>query len=202
MRAVLILLLLCATALAGPKSNSFILLMPDGNTTTMSGNVKDIERVAKLHQPHERLLWARVDGREYIVRDPATLDQFEAIWKPVNQLGDAVGKLGEQEGKLGEQQGKLGAKQGALGAREGALGAELPGASKQRRKEIEREMRELDKQMKDLDDQMATFDAPMRDIEKQMRPLEKQLDAAGKKADAASNQLLAKAIGSGVAKPL
>src|SRR5262245_44900717 len=93
----------------------------DGNDVTMSGDMRDIERARRHRQGNEALLWFRDAGQEFVLRDPALLKQIDALWKPVQEIGEAQGKLGGQQGELGRQMGELGAQQGLLGTRQGAL---------------------------------------------------------------------------------
>jgi len=105
-----------ATAQAAPSAHvDSYMLLRDGDTVSMLSDTatdlkRDIERVRKQRQvPNERLIWFRLDGREYIIRDPATIAQAEAIWKPVEDLGKQMGKIGAEQGKLGAKQGEIGA---------------------------------------------------------------------------------------------
>src|SRR5262249_42389019 len=132
-------------------------LLRDDNHTTMSGDMRDLERVKKLRQsPNERLVWFRADGREDVIRDAATIAQVDAIWKPVETLGAEMGKLGGKQGELGAKQGEVGAEMGKIGARMGELGAELgeletrQPTTKAERKAIRKRKRAVEREMHDL----------------------------------------------------
>ena len=188
-------------AIAGGRT-SFIYVRGGNSSVTMSGDLDDLERVRKALKPSERALWARMpDGKEYLVRDAATLDALERTWKPANELSEQMGKLGDEMGKLGEQQGKLGEQMGRLGARQGELGLKLVSADDKERAAIEREMRELDGKMKELEKQMRVFEKPMRKLEKQMHEIEPKQNAAVKQAEAGTTDLMSRAIANGLAKP-
>lgn len=196
-------LLLAFPAIAGKRREaSFIYVRGSNSNVLMSGDLDDLERVRKALKPRDRALWARtVDGKEYVVRDAAVLDELERIWKPVNELSEQLGKLGNEQGKYGELLGKLGEQVGRLGARQGELGLKLVSADDAEHAAIEREMAEIDKQMRELDKQMRVFDKPMRKLDKQMREIEPKHNAAAKQAETATSDLLARAIASGAAKP-
>lgn len=208
---------------------NFVLFFDDHHTT-MSGSMQDIERARRFKRPGERVMWFRQAGREFVVRDPAVLRQVEAIWIPVNVLGDQQGKVGGRQGELGTKQGELGTKQGEIGTAQGRLGtrqgrlgtrlgvlatqegsrtltaAERDAFDKERR-EIDREMRELDREMRLLEAKIREFDEPMRDLDDQMQVLSKEMDVlsaqmeeAVRKAEAEMRVLLERAIASGVAE--
>jgi hypothetical protein len=164
-----LLALTCAAATAqaappAPHADSYMLLRDADTITMMSGDIHEIEHVKKLRQtPNERLIWFRLDGREYVIRDPATIAQAEAIWKLVQQLGSEMGKLGGEQGKLGAKPGEVGAQLGALGARMGQLGSELGQLECATRREVERKKpkrRQASKHaMRDLEAQMDAMQA-------------------------------------------
>jgi beta-lactamase regulating signal transducer with metallopeptidase domain len=171
----------------------------DGERTHMSGSRADIERARSVRKGNESLLWFRNASGEFVVRDPAILQQVEQVWKPVGELGAKQGQLGAQQGALGSKMGELGAKQGEIGAQQGHLGArqaaigaqqtvigakqaaigakqaELAAreweASEAQRKEIDTGQRELDRQMRALDEEMKKLNAPMRALDEEMKAL-------------------------------
>lgn len=68
-------------------------------------------------------LYVRVDGLDYILRDPKTIARATELVQPMQALGRKMGELGGRQGVLGRQQGTLGREQGRLGARQAMLGA-------------------------------------------------------------------------------
>jgi len=185
---------------ARPRGTSFIYVRGANNSVLMSGDLDDLERVRKSLK--SRGLWARAaDGKEYIIRDVATLDELERIWKPANELSEQLGKLGEEQGKYGEQQGKLGEQVGKLGEHQAQLGLKLVNANEAQRAAIDREMRDIDAKMRELDQQMAALEKPMRKLDKQMRDIEPKHDAATKQAESGTASLVSRAIASGAATP-
>ena len=197
--------------------------------TWMSGSGADMERARRHKRGDEHLLWFRSGGREYVVRDRATMQQIERLWHRVGELGAEQGKLGAQQGALGAQQGEFGAKQGVIGAEQGRLGArqgELghrQGQLAQRdwermteaqrkefekdRRQIDLEMRELDREMRALDNKMKELDKPMRDLGAEMEVLGKQMERLGRqmeeesrKAEGEMRSLLQQLIANGVAE--
>ena len=168
-----------------------------GESTTMSGSISS-QRLDALRGSSPRLLWFRVDGREYVARDEATIARAVEITRPMREIGAAQGEVGSRQGAIGAQQGEVGARQGAIGARQGAIGAKQAdigarqaalatreaGASEAQRQRIDHEraeldaqMRKLDEQMRVLDDEMRVAEQPMRDLDAKMRVLDDEMRA-------------------------
>jgi peptidoglycan hydrolase CwlO-like protein len=175
----------------------------DGENVHMSGSRRDIERARSFRKGNESMLWFRNATGEFVVRDPAILQQVEDVWKPVGELGAKQGQLGAQQGALGAKMGEVGVKQGEIGAQQGSLGArqaaigaqqtvigakqaaigasqaELAAkewnASEAQRKEIDKAQRELDQQMRALDDEMKKLNAPMRELDDEMKALNERM---------------------------
>ena len=212
-----------------PEINYVLFL--DGPSTETSGTSQDMETARRYRRGGERLLWFRQNGREFVVRDPAVIQQVLDIWKPVNVIGAQIGKLGGRQGELGARQGELGARQGRIGAEQGAIGAQqgalgarqgvlaerqISVRSDAERRSIDEEYRRIDEDMRALDRQMRELDARMREFEKPMDDLNKQMDvlnremavvsttmqAAVDQAKTEMQALMDKSIGSGVAAPV
>jgi beta-lactamase regulating signal transducer with metallopeptidase domain len=175
----------------------------DGENVHMSGSRRDVERARSFRKGNESLLWFRNANGEFVVRDPAILQQIEDVWKPVGELGAKQGQIGAEQGALGAkmgefgvkqgeigvQQGRLGAKQAAIGAQQAVIGAKQAeigakqaelgakewNASEAQRKEIDTGQRELDRQMRELDDEMKKLNAPMRELEDEMKALDARM---------------------------
>jgi hypothetical protein len=189
----------------------------DAHHTTMSGDLKDIERARRWKRPGEPLLWFRDAGREYVVRDLATLNQVEAVSREASELGEAQGKLGAQMGVLGSQQGDAGARHGLLGARIGTLAvrqatlelrasnAALPAAE---RAALDRQRRELHKQQRALERKLESAATPRPDVTAKLEALGREMETLGKQQEVASRKartelrgLARKAIANGTATP-
>jgi hypothetical protein len=188
---------------ADTRDLSYVLIFNDGERIHSSGSRSDIERARSFRRGNEPLLWFQNADGEFVVRDPAILQQVEDVWKPVGEIGGKQGQLGAQQGELGAKQGqlgaeqaKLGAEQAALGARQAAigakqaqLGAEEWNASKARRAEIDKRHQDLDKEMRALDEEMRALGARMRELEKPMRELGTDMDRLGNEMDALGREM-------------
>jgi len=194
------------------------ILLADDSHTTMSGNTRDLRRVQKLRHGNEPMLWFREAGKEYLVRDAATIQQAMAAWKPVSELGEQQGELGRQQGELGRRQGQIGMRQGQLGARQGELAtreaaidvrADSESLTPAERDQVNAERKEIRKQMRALERDIRSAETPMRDLGGQMEVLGRQMEALGNKMEAASRKataemhaIVTRAIASGIASPM
>ena len=60
---------------------------------------------------HGDFLWFTQSGKSYIVDDPQTVAQIQAMYKPMEELGRKQEELGRQQAALGRQQEELGRRQ-------------------------------------------------------------------------------------------
>jgi hypothetical protein len=204
-------------------------LMENEHSTMMSGNINTRELDA-LRGSSPRLLWFKVDGRQYVSRDDAAIDAAVQITRPIREIGAAQGEVGARQGAIGAQQGEVGAKQGVIGAKQGAVGARQGeigakqaalaareiGASESQRQQFDRQREELDAQMRKLDEEMRALDAqmrdadrPMADLDAKMRVLDDEMRVLGgkmreaePKVKAELRALFAKLIAERVAEPV
>ncbi len=204
-------------------------LLHDDQHSTSSGTSGDMRRARSYQRSGEPLLWFRHDGREYIVRDPATLDEVEAVWKPVSELGGEMGKIGAKQGEIGAKQGAIGARQGLVGAEQGRIGAqqgalgsrqavlaarEMGQPSEAQRAEIEKERSRIDTQMRELSAEMEKLGKKMEEVSqpmealgremevygREMEALGKKMEAESKKAERAMRELIERAVQTGTAQ--
>jgi len=74
-------------------SNSATFILRDGSTTRMIGSISDLKRIkSKLRGPGPALL-VRLDGKEYVIDDTATVDRARAIFQisePMDAKQDAI----------------------------------------------------------------------------------------------------------------
>ena len=76
----------------------------------MEGRKEEIEK-ARKQAGGKDILWFTHDGKSYIVDDPSTLTQIEAMYRPMEELGRQQEELGRKQEALGRQQEELGKKQ-------------------------------------------------------------------------------------------
>jgi bla regulator protein BlaR1 len=209
---------------------NFVLFF-DEDRTTMSGSVpRDIDRARRFKRPGEPMLWFRMAGREYVVRDPQVLREIEKTWEGPNEIGAEQGKIGRKQGEIGTRQGEIGTRQGQVGTEQGVVGTkqgiigtrqgELAARESSRslteaqkneiekaRRELDDQMKELDREMRKLDERMRELDEPMRELDEQMKALDKEMSVLGGRMEEAVNRaeeamrvILQRAISSGAAQ--
>ncbi|CAN7513598.1 hypothetical protein LJR143_003424 [Pseudoxanthomonas sp. LjRoot143] len=186
------------------NGDAYVLI--DGDDVTMAGHSDDIRTAQRLKQGSAPVMWVRQDGKQYVVRDAATLQRVKAAHLPVQQLGEQQGKLGEQQGALGERQGNLGAKQGELGGKMAAIAAEQANAAVQGKAARQAE---IDRRMDALADEQEQLARQQEVLARQQEPLARQQEALARKQMAATDKmqrdvdrLLGEAIRSGKAQQL
>jgi hypothetical protein len=206
------------TVVVGDSDLNYVYFRGDDDRTSMSGNIKDIDRARRHRQAGEQVLWFREGGHEYVIRDPATLKHIDVTWKPVDELGEKMGKLGGRIGDIGRQQGEIGAQQGLLGTRQGALGVREATLSMREsrdslsdatRAELAKQRQALQQQMRELEKQMRALEKPMRELGARMEPLNREMKVLSQKMKVASASATAelravfkRSIASGVARPV
>jgi beta-lactamase regulating signal transducer with metallopeptidase domain len=93
--------------------DSYIIV--DGDNITMSGSSGMLQRVRGFrYELGNEYLWFQHDGKSYIIRDKALLQEALRLFEPQRDLGRRQADLGEAQAKLGELQAQLGEKQSAV----------------------------------------------------------------------------------------
>jgi hypothetical protein len=195
---------LSALALAYPAAAAdhakYVLFSPGTDSVMMSGSTDDITRARALRHGNEALLYARVNGVAYIIRDPATLRSAAAIFRPQAELGAKQAELGAQQAELGAQQAKLGAQQAKLGAQQAHLGALQSDARPSEQAEYGRQQDELGKQQDALGHQQSALGEQQNALGEKRNALGREQDRLGKIAREKFDALLSDAIRRGLAQ--
>jgi bla regulator protein blaR1 len=175
-----------AAAADSADRNSYVLLAPGSRSATMSGSTDDLNRARSLRTGDEALLYARVGGISYVIRDRATIARARSLFEPQE-------KLGARQAELGSRQAALGARQGRLGAEQARLGVQQAAASPRRANELGRQQNELGRQQNALGEQQNL-------LGKEQNVLGREQNRLARVADEQLRGLLAQAIRSGVAQ--
>ena len=158
----------------------------EGDDVTMAGHSDDIRTAQRLQQGNAPVLWVRKNGKQYVVRDAATVQRMKAAHAPVQALGEQQGKLGEQQGALGERQGELGSRQGELGVKMSEIAQDQAAAAL--RGADTREAAN-DRRMKELQDEQEALARQQEVLARQQEPLARQQEALARKQMAATDRL-------------
>lgn len=95
------------------NGESYAIIRGDGSRQmSLNGDIhsSDVEK-ARQQAGGKDFLWFRHGGKDYMIDDPATLAQIEAMYKPMEDLGRQQEELGKKQEALGKQQEELGHKQ-------------------------------------------------------------------------------------------
>jgi hypothetical protein len=110
LRGFLFVCAAAATAIAvepgAPAGYDAWVLIGDGDATTMSGNVGDGVR-ARAAIGEGPGLWARRDGKEWVIRDAKLLARVRALMAPIEPLNRKMEPLGKQEQAWGKEMKRL-----------------------------------------------------------------------------------------------
>ena len=158
----------------------------EGDDVTMAGHSDDIRTAQRLQQGNAPVLWVRKNGKQYVVRDAATVQRMKDAHAPVHALGEQQGKLGEQQGALGERQGELGSRQGELGVKMSEIAQDQAAAAL--RGADTREAAN-DRRMKALQDEQEALARQQEVLARQQEPLARQQEALARKQMAATDRL-------------
>ena len=120
-----------AQARQEPRDGSlnFVLFL-GADQQTVSGSPEDLRSAQRQRRGNESMLWFRLDGREFVIRDEEVLRQARAAWRDFNahELDQVIDSAHFAEmgldSKVFEHAGELGA-DGKLGAALGEKAMEI-----------------------------------------------------------------------------
>src|ERR1044072_2319321 len=161
---------------------SYVYFAAASQSSTMSGSTEDWHRAKSLRAGREGLLYFRLHGAAYVIRDAATLRRADAILAPQRELGERQAGLGSRQAALGRRQAALGMEQARLRrqARDGGEGFE-------RRQEA-------------LSAQQETLSGQQDVLSRQQDGLSREQARVGRQVDAGLGILFGDAVRRGVAQ--
>jgi bla regulator protein BlaR1 len=201
------------------KRFAYVLVHPDGDSFSGSGNRADWAEVRRLErQLGHDFLWARIGDKRYLIEDREVLDQFEETFRPQQEIGQRQGELGGIQARIGEKQAQIGEAQARVGERQAEIGqrqAELAQQMAerqwrgQRARELELMAEELSAQMETLGHEQERLGARMEPLGRQQEELGSQMEALAREMERASQEgnramraLIEQAVRNGKATPL
>lgn len=133
LRAFLFVCAAAATAIAvepGDEAHAWVLL-GDKDDVHMSGNTDDVDR-ARAAAGDGPALWARRDGKAWVIRDAKVLARVRALFAPIDPLERKMKPLNAQQQAWGEEMQKLSrdpernhVEMSRLGKQMGAVGKQM-----------------------------------------------------------------------------
>jgi len=191
------LLLTGSAALGESASDAYIL--SEGNTSwCTSASVRDIEAIHA--RVAGRFLWARRAGKEYLVREPGTLDQALSLFAPLRQDEP------ERE-ELHRKQARLEAERDALENQQQTIEEDLEITSDEddrtdRSAERAAERRSLEKRRQEVEGHLARLDEREAELDAEEQAADARDDARQAEVEAGLWRLIDQCIASGVARPV
>lgn len=165
---------------------SYVFLHQGSDSSSMSGSMDELRHAKSLRSGRDALLYVRDGGAAYVIRDPATLRQAQAIFKPQEEMG-------ARQAELGTRQAALGKRQAALGAQQARLGLQQASSTPRRQSELGRQQGELGRQQGELGRQQGI-------LGQQQGELGREQGRLARIASEQIRQLVAASIRSGVAQ--
>lgn len=145
-----------APAIASDR-DSYILFTSGNDMTSMNASTGDLRRASAMRVGSGPFLYVHQDGATYVVRDPATLREAQAIVEPQQALGARQSELGSRQSELGSRQAALGAQQAALGERQADARPSEEAAFAEQQAELGRRQGELGAQQSALGEQQSAL---------------------------------------------
>jgi hypothetical protein len=134
------------------------------------------------------VLWFRLGGRGWLVRDAATVQRARELLEPMQELGREMGRVGGEEGRLGGEMGRHGAEVGRLAGKRAALEVKLAldGLNDDEDRLDDGERDELQQRIEELQreqerSQEAGERADMRQVQERMHELGQRLGTMGRR---------------------
>jgi len=186
---------------------------PEDGHSTMDTDGDDWREIRRLLREEDQpVFWFRLDGRNYVVRDPAVVARVSERVEPIRELGRKQGILGGKQGALGERQGRLGREQAALGAQQARLGAKLARlayleedddrATRRERREIETAMRELGQRQAELGREQTPLGRLQADLGREQAEMGREQRRLSMEVGAELRELAEMAVRTGKATPV
>jgi bla regulator protein blaR1 len=189
--ALAVALLAAVPALAGDdcldlgRDTAYVITI--GEHSTSCGNIPGVGFSNTKNDGSEDSIWFRVDGKNWVARDPASIAEANRLMAEVWELGEKQGALGAKQGRLGAEQGRLGAEQGRLGARQAIAAL--------RDETIE----DLSARMAELGERQAELGRRQSALGEQQSELGERVGRAIEQAQSRLSRLLEKAMSDGTA---
>ena len=144
-----------------PSRRDAYVLSRAGGDSNMNASVDDLETLRSRFS--KDFLWFRRNGKEYVISDPAVIDQAERCF-------DALRPLRPQQEALADRDRVLDREEEALDREHDALvdedHATREAGSDERRRDIEKQLRAIREQQRDLEKEERIFDERQEALEK------------------------------------
>lgn len=146
-------------------------------------NIDNLERITRLYGG--RYFWFSLDGRSYVIRDPATLAEIDRTFSPMRALEPERDAIRRRLEPLEREESALDRKVDAL---EDSIDEE---------NEPESTMRAVEAEVRKLEARLRTIEQQMRVIEREEERMDLKFDAIEEEAERQLLPILRRAIREG-----
>jgi len=165
--------------LGSGKDNAYV--VTDGRSHTMCGDMDDTRLADEQRKKGEDVVWFRVDGQDWVVRDARVVAQARGCFHGVSEIGERQAAIGERQAQIGEQQARIGAEQGQIGLEQATRAArQAEVALRQAHEELSNAQREQVEE----DAAAAVDHAKQADLERRRAERQIEMDHARSSEDA------------------
>jgi len=167
---------------------SYLLFLENGVTLGNGTAAQSARGKALRATAQERLFWFEHGGREYVIRDAATVTQIKELFEPRQKLGEQQAALGAQQAAQRAKQAEIGTKMAKVAAQQ----AHLAGLGEN--------SAELEAQMQELESEQQNLAKPQEALRRQQEELGRKQEELARDAGKQLTALTGKAIASGLAQ--
>jgi len=184
--ALLLSAVLAGVLTAGDKPMSYIYKRGDDMYTRINGSLDGLGKVAKKYG--SEFVWVRSNGRNYVIRDAATLAEVRNAFREVEAMEPAMREV-ERRLKPFEQRMEV------IEERVDSYGDQLGDEDLRdsTRDAIETKLRDAEDDMRDIERQMES-------VEREMEKLDKEIERLEAVAERNFERIVERAIDKGIAE--
>lgn len=167
----------------------YVLMRTASESSAGAARAEDFRAAAALgRDTGAPLLYARLDGRRWVIRDPARLADAMRLTESLDALGRRQSALGARHGEIGRAQAQVGERQSHVGALQAGAGrrlADLARVMAERRRqglptaEQEQDRGGLRAELRRLAAIQDRLRASQRDLDERQRPLAEAQERLG-----------------------
>jgi beta-lactamase regulating signal transducer with metallopeptidase domain len=129
---------------------------------TMCGEKSDVRAAERARRDGDDLIWFRLDGTTWVIRDPATIAEARELFARHHRIGQQQADLGKVQSEIGARQAEMGQRQAEMAlaqarmaldqalAQSGQIAATKMAEMSEHVKEVQRQMGLLDQQQAEL----------------------------------------------------
>jgi len=138
-----------------------------GDKTSISGSWYDVDEAKVLRKSISGdFIWFRRNGKNYVIRDAAIIQQARSFFRPQEELGHEQAELGKMQAALGKQQAELGKLQSDVAVQVPDMSADL--------QRVMQKIREASKSQKATQSDLGNLQADLAKLQARLGALEGQ----------------------------